>query len=126
MLLGADVRIQKLTELRVPEEGQVLQKLHYDGDTKPHKVSTINLDYLIYNRHNGRLEAEMLTWEEQNAASPEEYDEDLHHLIEELLWQSAVPRNKATLLDLKDKGQQRPGIVKIGRESGRERGGQYV
>src|SRR3546814_1438122 len=85
MLLGADVRIQKLTELRVPEEGQVLQKLHYDGDTKPHKVSTINLDYLIYNRHNGRLEAEMLTWEEQNAASPEEYDEDLHHLIEELL-----------------------------------------
>src|SRR3546814_15492591 len=76
MLLGADVRIQKLTELRVPEEGQVLQKLHYDGDTKPHKVSTINLDYLIYNRHNGRLEAEMLTWEEQNAASPEEYDED--------------------------------------------------
>src|SRR3546814_19267808 len=55
----------------------------------------------------------MLTWEEQNAASPEEYDEDLHHLIEELLWQSAVPRNKATLLDLKDKGQQRPGIVSL-------------
>jgi len=113
MLLSADVRIQRLTELRVPEEGQVLQKLHYDGDTKPHKVSTINLDYLIYNRHNGRLEAEMLTWEEQNAASPEEYDEDLHELIEELLWQSAVQRNKATLLDLKDKGQQRPGIVSL-------------
>ncbi|MER8728887.1 hypothetical protein NKH28_03455 [Mesorhizobium sp. M1227] len=105
--------MQKLGELRSPEKGQVLQKLHYDGETKAHKVSTINLDYLIYNRHNGRLEAEMLTWEEQNAVSPEGYDEDLHDVIEELLWQSAVQRNKATLADLKDKGQQRPGIVSL-------------
>lgn len=113
MLLSVETRKRKLSELRAPEDGQVLQKLHYDGETKPHKVSTINLDYLIYNRHNGRLEAEMLTWEEQNAASPDDYDQTLHDLIENLLWQSAVQRNKDSLADIKYKGQQRPGIVSL-------------
>src|SRR5579863_8542912 len=113
MVLSTETRIQKLSALREPEADQVVQKLHYRGETKPHKVSTIDLDYLIYNRHNGRLEAEMLTWEQENAASPEDYDDDLHHVIDELLWKSSIPKNKQTLSDLDDKGQQRPGIVSL-------------
>jgi len=113
MVLSTETRIQKLSALRVPEEDQFVQKLHYRGETKPHKVSRIDLDYLIYNRHNGRLEAEMLTWEQENAASPEDYDDDLHQVIDELLWKSSIQKNKQTLSDLDDKGQQRPGIVSL-------------
>jgi len=113
MVLSTETRIQKLTGLREPEDGQVVQKLFYRGDTKPHKVSTIDLDYLIYNRHNGRLEAEMITWEQENVVSPDDYDDDLHEKIEELLWDSAPQKNKQTLSDLNDKGQQRPGIVSL-------------
>lgn len=113
MILSADTRIKKLTELRQPEPNQLLHKLHYRGETRPYKVSRIDLDYLIYNRHNGRLEAEMLTWEQEKAVSPDDYDDDLHALLEELLWKSAPARNKQTLADIADKGQQRPGIVSL-------------
>src|SRR3546814_11945467 len=89
-------------------------------------VYRIDLDHLIYNRHNGRIEAEMLTWEQENAAPIGTYDDELHGKIGAFLWDSNKGRNKATLADLTSKGQQKPGIVsldgvKIGRASCRER-----
>lgn len=113
MVLSTVARIQKLSALRDSDEGQNFQKLHYRGETRSRKISTIDLDYLIYNRHNGRLEAEMLTWEQETSASPEDYDDELHQVIDDLLWKSAVGKNKQTLVDLGDKGQQRSGIVSL-------------
>ena len=113
MVLSTETRIQKLGGLREPEKDQVVQKLFYRGANRTLKVSTIDLDYLIYNRHNGRLEAEMLTWEQENVVSPYAYDDDLHDKIDQLLWDSAPQKNKQTLSDLSDKGQQRPGIVSL-------------
>jgi hypothetical protein len=113
MVLSTETRIQKLGGLREPEKDQVVQKLFYRGANRTLKVSTIDLDYLIYNRHNGRLEAEMLTWEQENVVSPDAYDDDLHDKIDQLLWDSAPQKNKQTLSDLSDKGQQRPGIVSL-------------
>jgi len=114
MVLSADVRVKYLSALREKTEAnQVFQKLHYRGSTASHKVCSIDLDYLIYNRHNGRLEAEMLTWEQERHISPDDYDDALHEVIDDLLWRSATPRNKQTLDDLREKGQQRPGIVSL-------------
>ena len=113
MILTPDVRKQKLTQLIDSGQGQGTQKLHYRGETRSFDVYRIDLDWLIYNRNNGRLEAEMLTWEQEHAATPENYDDDLHALIESLLWNSNVPRNKQTLADLKYKQQQRCGIVSL-------------
>lgn len=111
MVASVETRTQKLAALKQTENGQVFQKLHYRGDTKPYRVFTIDLDLLIYNRHNGRLEAEMLTWEQEHQIAPEDYDDALHGLIDDFLWKSAEAKNKQTLADLIDKGQQRPGIV---------------
>jgi hypothetical protein len=112
MILTSDVRKQKLNELmKGPSQGK--QKLYYQGETQSFDVYRIDLDWLIYNRHNGRLEAEMLTWEQEHAVTPEHYDDDLHRLIEDLLWKSNVGRNEQTLEDLADKQQQRSGIVSL-------------
>jgi len=113
MVLAPEVRKQKLTELlaRGPTGGN--QKLHYQGVTQSFNVYRVDLDWLIYNRHNGRLEAEMLTWEQEHAVTPEHYDDVLHGLIENLLWNSSVTSNERTLEDLEDKQQQRPGIVSL-------------
>ncbi|MER9260827.1 hypothetical protein [Mesorhizobium sp. M0619] len=113
MVLSTDVRKRKLTEIRAAGDGQNKQKLYYMGQTQSFEVFRIDLDYLIYNRHNGRIEAEMLTWEQENAAPIGTYDSELHDKIGSFLWESNKGRNKATLTDLSSKGQQRPGIVSL-------------
>lgn len=111
MVLTSSVRKQKLTDLVNGKDSQGRQKLHYKGETRYFDIYRIDLDCLIYNRHNGRLEAEMLTWEQEHAVTQETYTDELHALIEDFLWKSNVHRNEQTLIDLKDKQQQRCGIV---------------
>lgn len=113
-MLSSEVRKQKLDELQrepEPATGRNQHKLYYRGRNQSFPVYTIDLDLLIYNRHNGRLEDEMLTWQREHSASSDVYDDDLHKLIEDLLWKSNVGRNQQTLEDLKQKQQQKPGIV---------------
>jgi hypothetical protein len=111
MVLSASVRKQKLDDLRkaAPE---ATQKLFYKGRAQAFDVHRIDLDWLIYNEHNGRIEAEMLTWKQEHQASTT-YTDEKHELIDSLLWNLSVARNKATLEDLKEKSQQRPGIVSL-------------
>jgi hypothetical protein len=113
MVLSTDVRKTKLTEIKGRGESQGKQKLYYMGQSQYFDVFRIDLDHLIYNRHNGRIEAEMLTWEQENSAPSGVYDDELHRKIETFLWESSRARNKNTLEDLKGKGQQRPGIVSL-------------
>lgn len=113
MVLSTDVRKNKLTDIKASAESQGKQKLYYMGETQSFDVYRIDLDHLIYNRHNGRIEAEMLTWEQENAAPIGTYDDELHDRIGTFLWDSNKGRNKATLADLRGKGQQKPGIVSL-------------
>jgi hypothetical protein len=113
MVLSTDIRKKKLSEIRAAGDTQGKQKLYYTGETQSFEVFRIDLDYLIYNRHNGRIEAEMLTWEQENAAPLGSYDDELHQKIASFLWDSNKGRNKATLADLATKGQQKPGIVSL-------------
>lgn len=113
MVLSTDVSRSKLTDIRASGESQGRQKLYYMGETQSFDVYRIDLDHLIYNRHNGRIEAEMLTWEQENAAPIGTYDDELHEKIGTFLWDSNKGRNKATLADLTSKGQQKPGIVSL-------------
>src|SRR3546814_468524 len=113
MVLSTDVRKNKLSDIKATGESQGKQKLYYMGETQSFDVYRIDLDHLIYNRHNGRIEAEMLTWEQENAAPIGTYDDELHGKIGAFLWDSNKGRNKATLADLTSKGQQKPGIVSL-------------
>lgn len=113
MVLSTDIRRNKLSDLKASGESQGKQKLYYMGETQSFDVYRIDLDHLIYNRHNGRIEAEMLTWEQENAAPIGTYDDELHKKIDTFLWDSNKGRNKATLTDLTSKGQQKPGIVSL-------------
>lgn len=112
MVLSTDIRKKKLSEIRA-KESQNKQKLYYMGETQSFDVYRIDLDYLIYNQHNGRIEAEMLTWEQENSAPIGDYGDELHSKIEAFLWESNKGRNKATLADLAVKGQQKAGIVSL-------------
>ena len=113
MVLARHVRKQELEKLWRSHDAISQHKLYYKGVSKIHRVHRIDLDFLVYNRHNGRLESEMLTWQQAHAVGDNEYDEDLHKQIEKFLWDINKGRNKRTCNDLERKGQQRPGIVTL-------------
>ena len=114
MVLSREVRKEKLTALRSDVEKVVgREKLYYKAQTERHPIFRIDLDHLIYNRHNGRLESEMLTWQNEHSVGGDIYDDELHGLIDKFLWDTNPSRNRDTLKDIDLKGQQRPGIVTL-------------
>lgn len=84
--------------------------LRYKGETRTENVWRIPLDYLIYNKYNGRIGSEVLSYEKQNGELNAEIDND-RIIIEQFLYESKVDRNKATMKSLQINGQQRYGIV---------------
>lgn len=113
MVLSQDVRQQKISNLSKSGNSDQRQKLFYKNETQSFDVFRIDLDWLVFNRHNGRLEAEMLTWEQEHAAAPDVYDDELHDVLGNLLWNSNVAKNKQTLKDLASKKQLKPGIISL-------------
>jgi hypothetical protein len=114
MVLPASIRSQKLRALRDDQtKATGKEKLFYKGSTTPFNVYAIDLDWLIYNRHNGRIESEMLTWGVEHQIGPDAYNNEIHTKIDDFLWKTNIARNKHTLKDLDAKGQQRPGIVSL-------------
>lgn len=84
--------------------------LRYKGTTTHVKVWRIPLDYLIYNKYNGRIGTEVLSYEKQNGELNAETEND-RELIERFLYNSKPERNKTTMESLLKNGQQRYGIV---------------
>ena len=84
--------------------------LRYQGETKRVRVYRIPLDFLVYNKYNGRISSRVKAYERLNHELNPENDED-RELIEKLLWESKVERNRKTMEDLVENGQMRHGIV---------------
>ena len=70
--------------------------LRYKGSTRAEIVWRIPLDYLIYNKYNGRIGSDVLSYETQNGELNAESDSD-REIIEKFLYESKVDRNKTTM-----------------------------
>jgi hypothetical protein len=105
-------RKAKLVELQGNDKNVVMTgiPLRYQGQTHAKKVYKIPLDYLIYNKYNGRIGTDVLSFEKQNGALDAENERD-SAIIEEFLYKSKEDRNKLTMDSLQKIGQQRYGIV---------------
>ena len=105
-------RKSKLEELRTNQLNQKMTgiPLRYKGTTREEVVWRIPLDYLIYNKYNGRIGSDVLSYEKQNGELNAELDSD-REIIEKFLYESKEDRNKTTMKSLLEIGQQRYGIV---------------
>lgn len=110
--MDATTRKQKLIELQANEQNVAMTgiPLRYKGDTRTVKVYKIPLDYLIYNKYNGRIGSDVLSYERQNGVLNAENEAD-RALIEKFLYESKKDRNDTTLKSLQQNRQQRYGIV---------------
>lgn len=110
--MDATTRKTKLVELSKNNNSIAMTgiPLRYKGDTRTENVYRIPLDYLIYNKYNGRIGSEVLSYETQNGVLNAELDHD-REIIEDFLYLSKKDRNDTTMESLLKNGQQRYGIV---------------
>ena len=110
--MDALMRKAKLVELQTNENNVAMTgiPLRYKGETRTVKVYRIPLDYLVYNKYNGRIGSDVLSYERQNGVLDAEKVED-SALIEKFLYESKKERNETTLRSLQQNRQQRYGIV---------------
>lgn len=110
--MDAATRKRKLEEIRSSDLNKLTIgiPLRYKGRVKDEVAWRIPLDYLIYNKYNGRIGSNVLSYEKQNGELNAEIDSD-SKLIEKFLYDSKQDRNKNTMDSLLKVGQIRYGIV---------------
>lgn len=108
-----EVRIQKIKEIIDRDKNRtdlLNHEIMWEKQLKTEKVFNIPLSYLIYNKYNGRILSRTKSLEKQNQAINVETEEG-RDLIEKLLWESKIDRNKKTELSIREFGQQKVGII---------------
>ncbi|WP_371069454.1 hypothetical protein [Sediminibacillus sp. JSM 1682029] len=105
-----ELREQKLKEIQKSEPYMSGIRINYDGQNRAFNAYRIPLEYLIYNKYNGRVGSEVKSYERQYRELNPENKED-KKVIEEFLWNSYEKRNKRTEKNLVEMGQQVYGIV---------------
>lgn len=74
--MDAITRKTKLDELKENQLNVAMTgiPLRYKGTTRTENVYRIPLDYLIYNKYNGRIGSDVLSYEKQNGVLNAELD----------------------------------------------------
>ena len=110
--MNAEARKRKLVELKNNENNKAMTgiPLRYKGTTRTEDVYRIPLDFLVYNKLNGRIGSDVLSYEKQNGTLNPEIEAD-RAIIEDFLYRSKEDRNNTTMASLLKAGQQRYGIV---------------
>lgn len=107
--MNKETRIQKISEITA-REAYGRQDILWHGSLKSMDVYEIPLEYLVYNKYNGRILSRTKTLEKQGREINPETEEG-KKILEDLLWQSKESRNDITKKDITAKGQLKIGIV---------------
>lgn len=108
--MNRETRIQKIAHIIEKNEPHGKQDVLWHGHLKPMNSYEIPVEYLIYNKYNGRILSRTKTLESQGKKIDPETKEG-KETIENLLWESKISRNQITLQDIKEKEQLKVGII---------------
>ena len=109
-IMDRDKRISYFKAL-LKKEPYGSMEIWYKGKTQKFPVFEIDLDYLIYNCHNGRINSLVKSDEKETGHELDPTDPKDVEKIEKFLWSSHVSNNKGTEKNIKEQGQLRYGIV---------------
>jgi len=85
--------------------------IYYQGSKQKLPVYKIDLEWLVYNRWNGRIASLVKTYENEYGTELDPSDPKCIELIENFLWKSNESANDSTFLSLEEQGQNEYGIV---------------
>jgi hypothetical protein len=110
--MNKETRIQKIQAIIDRDKSNPFGKIEipWEDSLITKEVYKIPLEYLVYNKYNGRILSRTQSLEKQNHVIDVE-SENGKKEIEELLWDSNEQRNKTTKTSIHDYGQQKVGII---------------
>ena len=110
--MNKETRIKKISEIidRDKADPYGKQDIPWEDALKPMDVYKIPLDYLIYNKYNGRILSRTKSLESQGRQIDAETVTG-KELVEKLLTESNPSRNKQTLESITKLGQEKVGII---------------
>jgi len=108
--MDTEMRIKYFENLKRGEPYS-FKEIYYQGKTQKLPVFRINLDYVVYNRWNGRIGSLVKSYEQEKGVELNASDAACYQIIEKFLWESNIGANKATYDNLKEQGQKEYGIV---------------
>jgi len=110
--MNKETRIQKIQEIVERDKNNPFgrQEIHWEDRLVPMEVYKIPLDYLVYNKYNGRILSRTKSLERRDCSIEAETDKG-KRLIEKLLWNSKPDRNKKTHESIEEYGQKKIGII---------------
>ena len=85
--------------------------IYYKGERRKLPVYQINLDFLIYNKWNGRIASWVKSYNKETGKEIDPTNKDDIKLLEEFLQISNESANKATEKSIFEIGQDKYGIV---------------
>lgn len=85
--------------------------IYYQGSKQKLPVYKIDLEWLVYNRWNGRIASLVKTYEKEYGLELDAADSKCVKIIEEFLQESNNSANEATFTSLEEQGQNEYGIV---------------
>ena len=104
------VRVTKISECITPANNVWQGKIERKWDLQFMNIYKVPLEYLVYNKLNWRIASRVRSLEAQNNRI-DSWSEEWKKLIEKLLWDSKIDRNKRTMLDLDKFWQRKFGII---------------
>ena len=106
-----EIRIENIKKTMETEKGDRYGKeVYWRGAPKNMRVYKIPLDFLVYNKYNGRILSRIQSLERQDRKIDETSAEGRRE-IERLLWNSKINANEYTLENIKKFGQRESGII---------------
>jgi len=110
--MNKETRIKKISEIIERDKANPYgkQDIPWEDVLKPMDVYKIPLEYLIYNKYNGRILSRTKSLERQRPPIDAETEAG-KQLIEKLLLESNPSRNKQTLESITKLGQEKVGII---------------
>lgn len=89
------------------------RRVYYKAKTVDLNVYRFDLNFLIFNQYNDRIAVEMKTRVARLGEASTVYTEELENIICDILYKESEHRNKHTLENLKNIGQQEPGVITL-------------
>ncbi|MBT9147316.1 MAG: hypothetical protein DDT32_01070 [Syntrophomonadaceae bacterium] len=108
--MNKETRTQKIAQIVKTARPYGKQSIFWRGTPTPMNVYQIPLDYLVYNKYNGRILSRTKTLQKQGRSVDPETEEG-KKTIEGLLWDSKKSKNEITKKDIQEKGQLKVGII---------------
>ena len=103
-------KIREILKGSSAELGKI--QLTIDNQSKAYECYSVPVKYLVFNQYNGRIGSYVTTYERTKgtieADKPEGED-----LIMEFLWEMHASSNERTYEDIKNNGQQVPGVITL-------------